>query len=217
MDRQGGFIVPKCCRFINKTLQFLVVVSFSFFLYSYFSGFPFFFFSYNLQLSSLIFPLCARALDRKYMFLVCNGIVVFLAKTGILNSAEDGAEKVTEIPAVMKEETFRTNAESMEYTINSTQVAVSEEQTIQQHSVQDDGDIDKGAEETKMTDGTLLESEELEEEDDEYLEENKTIDSLSEVNEARVSTEELNRKIEEFIRKMKEEIRIEAQQQLITV
>ncbi|KAH7530038.1 hypothetical protein JRO89_XSUnG0026700 [Xanthoceras sorbifolium] len=31
------------------------------------------------------------------------------------------------------------------------------------------------------------------------------------------STDELNRKIEEFIRKMKEEIRIEAQQQLITV
>lgn len=36
-------------------------------------------------------------------------------------------------------------------------------------------------------------------------------------NEELASTEELNRRIEEFIRKMKEEIRIEAQQQLIAV
>ncbi|KAL8461665.1 hypothetical protein ACS0TY_032955 [Phlomoides rotata] len=226
MDRQGGLIVPKCCRFMKKTLQFILLVSFSFFLYSNFSGFPFF--SYNLQLSSLIFPLFARALDKKYMFLVCNGIVVFLAKnlrvsssTGILKSDEDGVEQITELPAVIKEETVRENSASMEYAINSTNVAVAEEQTIQ-HLEQDYKDLYKGAEETKM-EGIILESQELgekEEEDDDYLEENKTTDGLlavEEVNEARVSTEELNRKIEEFIRKMKEDIRIEAQQQLITV
>lgn len=216
MDRKGGCVVPKCCLFMKKTLQLLLLLSFSFFLYSYFSGFPFYF-SYNLQLSRLIFPLFARALDRKYMFLVCNGIVVFLAKnlsvsssTGIMKSAED---------AILKEEPVRENAASMKYAINTSHMAVAEEEQTMQHLEQDYKDFQNVAEETKM-DGIILESdfEEKEEDDDDYLKENKTMDGLlqvEEVNEA--STEELNRKIEEFIRKMKEEIRIEAQQQLISV
>lgn len=127
-----------------------------------------------------------------------------------MKSAED---------AILKEEPVRENAASMKYAINTSHMAVAEEEQTMQHLEQDYKDFQNVAEETKM-DGIILESdfEEKEEDDDDYLKENKTMDGLlqvEEVNEA--STEELNRKIEEFIRKMKEEIRIEAQQQLISV
>lgn len=128
-----------------------------------------------------------------------------------MKSAED---------AILKEEPVRENAASMKYAINTSHMAVAEEEQTMQHLEQDYKDFQNVAEETKM-DGIILErdfEEKEEDDDDDYLRENKTMDGLlqvEEVNEA--STEELNRKIEEFIRKMKEEIRIEAQQQLISV
>lgn len=54
---------------------------------------------------------------------------------------------------------------------------------------------------------------ESEEEEDEEITEN----TVEEVTDGSVSTEELNQKFEEFIRKMREEIRVEAQQHLLTV
>ncbi|GMN24403.1 hypothetical protein TIFTF001_045863 [Ficus carica] len=57
-------------------------------------------------------------------------------------------------------------------------------------------------------DGFLIEQKEEEEEDD---------DDNEEVGNGVLSTEELNKKFDEFIRRMKEELRIEAQRQLIMV
>ncbi|KAI3456576.1 hypothetical protein Pfo_013239 [Paulownia fortunei] len=236
MDQQGDCIVEtatgtqKFYQFIKKTLQFLVLVSLFSSLYSYFSGFPFFF-SYNLQFSTWIFPLFAKALDRKYMFLICNGILAFLAKnlrfsssslnySGLTKSAEDGVKQITELPPMLKEATVQENVASVEYASCPPIVAVAEEEQTAQQQEQDYGDIYKGAKEMK-TAGIILESEdwEEEEEEDDELRENRVMDGTSpteEVNDASVSTEELNQKFEEFIRKVKEEIRIDAQQQLIT-
>ncbi|KAK4398831.1 hypothetical protein Sango_1358600 [Sesamum angolense] len=211
--------IHKSYQFLKKTLQFLVLVSFFSCLYSYVSGFPFFF-SYNLQFSTLVFPLLAQALDRKYMFLICNGILAVLAKNLRLSSsslnmksAEDSVKEITQLPPLKEETTVEENLASMECAGTPHDVAVAHEKQTQQQQEQDYGDSRK--------DGIILESEEWEEEDDEDgLEASRIAEGISEterVIDASVSTEELNKKFEEFIRKMKEEIRVEAQQQLITV
>ncbi|KAL3627288.1 hypothetical protein CASFOL_028651 [Castilleja foliolosa] len=211
-------------QFIKKTLQFLVLVSVFSSLYSYLSGFQFFF-GYNLQLSTLVFPLFARVLDRKYMFLICNGILAFLAKSLKLSSSsslnhngglmnEGGLKKITEMPSTLEE-----------YDNHPPDVRVEEEREEQMAQQEDDyGDMHNDYEEMKI-ESVILEREECEEddereEDNDYeFKENRTLDSISsieELNDASVSTEELNKKFEEFIKKMKEEIRIEAQQKLST-
>ncbi|XP_011095924.1 uncharacterized protein LOC105175241 [Sesamum indicum] len=213
--------IHKSYQFMKKTLQFLVLVSFFSCLYSYFSGFPFFF-SYNLQFSTLVFPLLAQALDRKYMFLICNGILAVLAKNLRLSSsslnmksAEDSVKEITQLPLPIKEETtVEENVASMECAATRHHVAVADEKQSEQEHEYHYGDFRK--------DGIILESEgwEEEEEDEDGLEESRVAEGTSateQVIDASVSTEELNKKFEEFIRKMKEEIRVEAQQQLITV
>ncbi|PIN18612.1 hypothetical protein CDL12_08715 [Handroanthus impetiginosus] len=209
----------KCYHFIKMTLHFIILLSFLSFVYSYFSGFPVFF-SYNLQFSTLIFPLFAHALDRKYMFLICNGILAFLAKNlnfsssslnygGVMKSAEDGVKQITELPAILQEATVQENVVT---------VAEGKRMTHQREQGFEDFNID--VDEMKIT-GTISDGKGEEgEDDDEELKGSTALEGTSskeEINDASVSTEELNKKFEEFIRKMKEEIRIEAQQQLITV
>lgn len=161
-------------KWTKKKLQFIAVVSFfAFFsfLFSYYSGFS----TYNLQFSTLIF----HAIDRKYVFLTCNGILALLLNNfsfgGFIKCAEDG-----EMPAAA------VSVEENEYGYGA------------------------GDHEMKAAEDGL----ESEEEEDEEITENTTVE---EVNDGSVSTEELNQKFEEFIRKMKEEIRVEAQQHLLTV
>ncbi|KAH6834304.1 hypothetical protein C2S53_004667 [Perilla frutescens var. hirtella] len=149
------------------------------------------------------------------MFLLCNGILAFLANNMKLNlnyggflkrfDEEDGHDE--HLPQMLL---FQENAASMEYVDHTpSDDAVSEEKEIQD----DDGDEDEDRENEMMI---SLESEEWgeeEEDDDDEVEENAGVDDTSSVNDMRVSTEELNKKFDEFIRKMKEGIRIEAQQQ----
>ncbi|KAI3466499.1 hypothetical protein Pfo_023162 [Paulownia fortunei] len=197
-------------------------------------GFPFFFFFRNLQFSTLIFPLLAQALDRKCMFLICNGILAFLAKnlklTGtssglnygeFMKITEDGVKQIQELPQILEgAAAVQENAASMEYFDSPLNVAVPEEkQTALQHEQDYDGS-QKEAEEIKNG-GLILESEDWEEEEEEEdLEESRGLEGTplkEEVNDAGVSTEELNKKFEEFIRRMKEEIRIKARNTIIAV
>lgn len=197
MDGEEGTGVEKWAK---KKLQFIALVSFFSFLFPYYSGFS----SYNLQVSTLIFSLFAHAIDRKYVFLICNGILALLVNNftffGFIKSAEDGAKQIREdIPAFSVED-------NVAYDISP--VAGEDETEHQNEYGYGGGDQDMKAAE----DG--LEVEEEEDEEEEEVTENTTVE---EVNDGIVSTEELNQKFEEFIRKMKEEIRVEAQQQLVTV
>ncbi|KAH6787748.1 hypothetical protein C2S52_007300 [Perilla frutescens var. hirtella] len=195
MDRHGGCTAEKAtaverwCLLAKKTLQFIAIVSFFSFFYSYyFSGFS----SCNLHLSTFIFSLLTHAMDRKYMILICNVILTFLVKNLTFNTAEDSVKQITEMPAALL------FPENVEYGVSPVAV---EEETEQQLECSCQG----------------VEEEEEEEEHQENKGEQGT-STVEEVSDANVSTEELNQKIEEFIKKMKEEIRIEAQQQpLITV
>lgn len=178
--------------FLKRTLQFLVPISVISFLVSYFS--------HPLHFYSSIIPFLNQALDRKCMFLICNGILAFLANSlklsgSALDHEEDGF-------------VFRGND-----CAQLDDAAVVEEMEMEvQHEEDDVGAPPNLAEE--------IEREEWEEEgdddDDDEVESSPSV-MVEEVNEMRVSTEDLNKKFDEFIRKMKEEIRTEARQQYLIV
>ncbi|XP_019246615.1 PREDICTED: uncharacterized protein LOC109226281 [Nicotiana attenuata] len=88
---------------IKKTLQFLVLVSFISFLLSYTYGFSFFY-TYNFQFSALVLPLFAHVFDRKYMFLLCNAILAFLAKNLSCTSSTSPDEEQEDVLIKGKEE-----------------------------------------------------------------------------------------------------------------
>lgn len=188
-------------QFIKKTLQFIVPLSLLSLSYCHIMGFSFYFTSINFQLSTFIFALFAHALDRKFVFLICNGILAFLAKNSSL---------FKQIPQL--HETIEARVEDNEASMKSSvleNVAVSEEEKQQEI-----GSFHEDTEEQK-NEVPIAESEE---EDSDEVEDSTTLDGDSLVEEGNcvnVNTDELNKKIEEFIKKMKEEIRIEAQQQLI--
>ncbi|KAL1566915.1 hypothetical protein AAHA92_02455 [Salvia divinorum] len=179
--------------YLKKTLQFLVPISIISFLVSYFSVFSIIL--HSLQFYSSIFPSLS---ERKCMFFLCNGILAFLAKNLNLNtSARDNF-----------------NVEDClfygEYDHNSSDAAaVPEEKEVK---VQDSRVSQNAAEEIETE---MVCEEWNEDEDDEESE--GVEESPSVVSDMRVSTEELNKKFDEFIRRMKEEIRIEARQQYLIV
>ena len=159
-----------------------------------------------------------HTLERKYMFLICNGILAFLAKT---SSAASRDHRFSALP----DDGFL--AGSAKYSSSSCSAALADDhdrddqrRVVLLPRLESSGAV---VEKEQVTLGSL-QSEEAdlrsadEGESDVVLEGNKVSETAPEEEEEEaISTEELNKRIEEFNRKMKEEIRIEAQQQLIAV
>ncbi|KAJ4975925.1 hypothetical protein NE237_001031 [Protea cynaroides] len=75
-------------QLLKKALQFLLSFSVISFLFYYSSSFPFLVCSFNFYFSSFSFQLFDQTIDRKYMFLLCNLILVFLAgNSGLISSS----------------------------------------------------------------------------------------------------------------------------------
>ncbi|KAK2394319.1 glutamic acid-rich protein [Trifolium repens] len=140
------------------------------------------------------------------MFLICNGILAFLAKNLLF------------IPTTSSEAHFdQLHASSDDMIV----APFASYQSLEEVSLLDEEQEDEYYEEK------VLEAEEHNEAcigkekevnvlaQDEY--EDEVEETTLTTNEELVNTEELNRKFEEFIRKMKEEMRIEAQTHLIAV
>lgn len=144
------------------------------------------------------------------MFLICNGILAILAKSSVSSS---------ETPA--SDDQYNLGDErqlSSAPTLSSAKAeATVDDQEVQVASVESLEDIVLATEEEEEEEEETTSSQALITEEEEYIEEKREclVKQEEEGNEELASTEELNRRIEEFIRKMKEEIRIEAQQQLI--
>ncbi|KAL6281873.1 hypothetical protein ACE6H2_012802 [Prunus campanulata] len=165
------------------------------------------------------------------MFLVCNGNLAFLAKTTTSKSNDNSCTCSFSCST-----TSINNHESHDESLDQDAIAYAagedegELPTIkEEEEEEDDGD----GQQEELKNGTLLQAEEIpqafsaeekgggseslikqreEEMDTPELETNHVNDYL-----AITSTYELNKKFEEFIRKMKEEIRIEAQRQPIAI
>lgn len=146
------------------------------------------------------------------MFLICNGILAILAKSSVSSS---------ETPASDDQSNLGDERQlSSAPTLSSAKAeATVDDQEVREASVEPLEDIVLATEEEEEEEETTS-SQALITEEEEYIEEKREClvkQEDEEGNEELASTEELNRRIEEFIRKMKEEIRIEAQQQLIAV
>lgn len=196
-------------NFVKRTVQILISVSAcSLFLccYCYSTGFSLFPHSFNVYFSSLLFSIFTHTLERKYMFLICNGILAFLAKYSSISHSSADCDGV-----------------DVDVDVNVNDGAYSAELSPMKEEVFEDEKTSTFEEEEEEKKECLL----VEEKESQVLEPNYDVEDDDGGEEEEIesggggedlySTEELNKKIEEFIRKMKEEIRIEAQQQLITV
>lgn len=220
-------------EFLIRTLQFVLSVSlFSVFVW-YSSGFSIHPQSFNAYFSTCLFSMITHTLERKYMFLICNGILAFVAKTSLTNSSPNNSTSDSEFdhfqPSNLSETKPTTVSNIVVVPLGSFESSknvpiIVEEQKLQEEYNEEYSEAEEDpktegresegyfAEEEEITEGESAESEVEVIQDDYELEETTMAN-----NEELVNTEELNRKFEEFIRKMKEEIRIEAQRQLIAV
>lgn len=221
-------------QFLIRTLQFVLSVCvFSVFVW-YSSGFSIHPQSFNAYFSTCLFSMITHTLERKYMFLICNGILAFVAKTSLMNSSADYSTSDSVFNHVQLSNMSETKATTVSDTVvvplgsaeSSENVPlVVEEQKCQEEYNEEVSEADISLcskTEGRESEGYIGEEEEIiEGESESEIEAAQDDDELEEItiatNEESVNTEELNRKFEEFIRKMKEEIRIEAQTQLIAV
>ncbi|KAE7995230.1 hypothetical protein FH972_000051 [Carpinus fangiana] len=199
-------------QFLKRTLQLVLSVSlFSLFL-CYSSGcFYCFPHSFSIFFSTSLFSLFTHTLERKYMFLICNGILAVLTKSSVScsSSTSEQTDLGGEYPdsdvsamkaSVVDEEVHVRSSGSAE---NAPFVAKRE----QEHEED---------EEEELAEAFIAEDEGKEEVEEE---ESGVVVGPEDDEEAppAAANDELNKKFEEFIRKMKEEIRIEAQRQPIAV
>ncbi|KAI9115756.1 hypothetical protein K1719_013425 [Acacia pycnantha] len=231
-------------QYVLKITQFLVSVSVCSFLFS-----PSSLFAFSLQLFT-------HTIDKNCMFLLCNGLLVFV---GIARSfsgssgsddevssssskyVDDGSSsEYSDIEArepLLEVEAEERSREPDELNIPSDEAveikyyegdedmeikAIVEYDVEQQegeelrtsHLILEDeetGMLDAGEEEGSKGHDFLIE-EGIEEEEIEYEEEED-----DDAENSRLSTEELNKKFDDFIRRMREDLRIEARRQLIMV
>lgn len=136
------------------------------------------------------------------MFLICNGILAFLAKNLFIittTTTSSDSESLSIVSFESLEEVGDVMADEEYY---EEKVEEHEEGTLY---IQNEGIDEEGGTESEIDANVLAQD------DDDGEETTLT------TNEELVNTEELNRKFEEFIRRMKEEMKIEAQRHLIAV
>jgi flagellum-specific peptidoglycan hydrolase FlgJ len=143
------------------------------------------------------------------MFLICNGILAILAKSSVSSSETPASDDQSNLGDERQLSSAPTlSSAKAEATVDDQEVQVASVESLEDIVLATDEEEEE--EETTSSQALITEEEEYIEEKRECL-----VKQEEEGNEELASTEELNRRIEEFIRKMKEEIRIEAQQQLI--
>ncbi|KAJ6300903.1 hypothetical protein OIU76_021662 [Salix suchowensis] len=186
--------------------QFLISVSLLSLFLCFSPGFSLFPKPLIFYINTGVFSFLSHYLERKYMFLICNGILAILAKSSVSSS---------------KTSAFYERVLSSEPTLSSAIAeATVDDQEVHAASVEPLEDIVLATEEEEEEEEETASSEALVSEEEDFIEENTECmvkQEEDEGDEELTSTEELNRRFEEFIRKMKEEIRIEAQQQVIAV
>jgi flagellar motor protein MotB len=199
-------------QFLKRTLQLVLSVSlFSLFL-CYSSGcFCCFPHSFSVFFSTSLFSLFTHTLERKYMFLICNGILAVLAKISV--SCSSSTSEQTDLGGEYSDSdvsAMKTSVVDEEVHVRSSGSAKNVPFVAKREQEQEED------EEEELAEAFIAEDEGKEEVEEE---ESGVVVGPEDEEEAppAAANDELNKKFEEFIRKMKEEIRIEAQRQPIAV
>lgn len=227
-------------KMVIKSLELFLTVSLLSVFLSSFTGLSYLH-SYTYYFSTLLFPFLTQALQRKYMFLLCNGILVFLAVLSSFcgasslssSSKTPGLSDGDGVQAVMlitedDTETIALQAPAPVHPLyeegGGAPAGASPVETIVSSAYSrvaagagaaaEEEKVDEEVGEGWIEDGSggLEEKEEIVSRPTIVGEEGGENDETESEDPANTNTEELNRKIEEFIRKMKEELRLEAQQ-----
>ncbi|KAL9455562.1 hypothetical protein AB3S75_004892 [Citrus x aurantiifolia] len=202
-------------RFVKRTVQLVVSVSIFSLILCYSAGFPQ---SSNVYFSTFLFSFFTHTLERKYVFLICNGILALLAKISLVSCststpasayvAGDDSQRLSASDLLREVEASVDVNNELPPAANGALVAEQEQEESELFA--EEVIREKQKEQVQVTEGTQVSV--PEDEEAAVAEEEAKAQAVNEP-----TTDELNKKIEEFIRKMKEEIRIEAQQQLIAV
>ncbi|KAG5053450.1 hypothetical protein JHK87_005648 [Glycine soja] len=238
----------KAHYYLVKLTQLLVSVSVCSFIFSP-SSLLVFLHYFKFYFSTFPFQLYTHNIDKNSMFLLCNGILVFVGITKSLSGSsccddnkpstyvkDDGSQSrfsVIEANELMleivetEEQTSDPDEQNtvVEQVIEIENCAEEVQENIEKIILVDEGE-EKGSslvlkeekkeeldEETELLD--VGDEEEDKGSETDYILIEERIEEEEES--CMLSTEELNKKFEDFIRKMKEDLRIEAQRQLVMV
>jgi hypothetical protein len=148
------------------------------------------------------------------MFLICNGLLVFVGITRSLSwssSVDESSNYVKESMLVVKTNEPNNNEENIEdeYTMEIKYSSVKAEESVEEGKGSSILVLDQeeGLEEESGLFGERNEEEDKESKIVERVEDEEVLEEASLV----LSTEELNKKFDDFIKKMKKDLRIEAQ------
>ncbi|KAB2078529.1 hypothetical protein ERO13_A06G155900v2 [Gossypium hirsutum] len=220
-------------HFLRNTLQIVVWVAFLSVFLCHSSGMAYSLFphSFNVYFSTFLFSSFTHTVERKYMFLICNGILAFVAKSSVCSRSESDNNRYLALeistPPTQTKPSVTDEVGAAEYDQHVPLDVAEAEETEDAHENEAEEQAEHETEssvkeEEEESEGSVI----VEDADGEGNKEREKgwwgkqeergggVGAKEELP-ISMSTEELNRKIEEFIRKMKEEIRIEAQQQMI--
>ncbi|XP_059663934.1 uncharacterized protein LOC132309664 [Cornus florida] len=193
-------------QFLKKTIPILLSLSVFSFLFSYYSPLPFLLHSFNHDGTPFSIQTVSFTIHRNYIFLLCNGILVFLiTSSGLITNPQLGSD--VDGKHIKKDGEDR----------RSIVPEFSEPKALVNEVVVVEDEEDHGSENgisvpAKGDENGLVAAQDEDEDEAEFHdmeEEEEGIGGL-------LSAEELNKKCEDFIRKMKG-IKIEAQHHLIMV
>ncbi|KAK9689474.1 hypothetical protein RND81_09G061600 [Saponaria officinalis] len=212
---------------LKKTTQIILPCSLFSILFLHPSLSPFLH-SILSNLSTFYCQIISLASDKNYIFLLCNGILVFIAKYSCqtLNTrhvpVDDG--KLTFQPPVNEKSALVEYIPPIGYYEHENNMILEEKDENERPHQIYYGDVHEIIKEEEKEEERPYENIHEDVHDGlkkgysiEEYENMCTFDDEEEEVIGKMSTEELNRKFDDFIRKMKEELRFEARQQLITV
>ncbi|XP_059654345.1 uncharacterized protein LOC132301074 [Cornus florida] len=190
-------------QFLKKAIPILLSLSLFFFLFSYYSPLHFLLHSFNHDVTPFSIQTVSFTIHRNYIFLLCNGILVFLITSSSLitnpqlgsdvdskHIKKDGEDRRSIVPEFFEPKAL----------VNEVVIVEDEE---------DHGSENGISVTAKCDENWLLTAQD--EDETEFHDMEKEGEGIG-----LLSAEELNKKCEDFIRKMKG-IKIEAQHHLIMV
>ncbi|XP_008229915.1 PREDICTED: uncharacterized protein LOC103329252 [Prunus mume] len=198
----------------SKVIKLLLSVSVLSILLSYSSLVSFLLHSFNAFTSAAPVKLFSYSFDKNYMFLLCNGLLVFIVKnSGLIGTSPPGSTNLN------NDEHAPKNSENPQRVVElaETKAPKAKEEVVnmevEEEQEREDDEIFITVEEEEEEDKRVLITQAEEEEgcrnssimvEDHDAYEEEGIESLS--------REELNKKCDDFIRRMKEGIKLEVQQ-----